>query len=998
MTNSNHLFACLLGGVSAIALTPAAHAQASPGTPQTGAATSQSAPAAGGTVGSEGAGPAEMQQGAGATDPAGTIAAAGTPNDGGGQENADVVVTGSRVTTGANSPTPLTTVSTQALLQSTPTTVADALYKLPVFAGLPAQTRNPGNSGQNGGANNLNLRSIGAARTLVLLNGLRIPENNVDQIPQMMLQRVDIVTGGASAVYGSDAVAGVVNFIVDKNFNGIRVNGSYGISKYGDDQTFRIGGAFGTQIGERLHVEGSVEHYDDPGIFSKLVRPWGRDVFSTQGAGTTANPYRLVKNTRISNTSFGGKINSGPLANQNFSTNGVLVPFVNGTPTGAATIQSGGDGAFFNKASLKTKLKNTQYFGRADYEVTDNINLWAQGSYVDTNNKNNHQNNEFRNYTISATNPFLRPEYQAAMAAARVNTFLIGKMMDQAPPLQPETFLKTYIFSGGLDGKVGIAGSDWSWNVAGTTSRSKQHTFNNANMDGAKAAAALDAVVNPANGAIVCRVTLTNPSAYPGCVPLNIFGPTSESQQAIDYILLKTDFTTVTTLKEITASISGSPFSTWAGPVKVAFSGEAREATVKTDSDFLPTDRVDCSTLGVVPAVGRPLNCSVAANGTSTQPRWVSNVVAGLAKQSVSVKEFAVETDIPLLSDTFVDSFNINAAGRYTDYQTSGVVYTWKVGADLHVNDQIRFRATRSRDILAPSVTQLFGAASVNPSGITDLHTGVNGVAPVQTSSNPDLVPEVANTLTAGVVYRPNWLPRFSLSVDYYRIKIGNGIANVSGNDSTVARICEDSNGVSPLCNLYVRPLPFADRTPANYPTLVLASPLNIAQFLSEGIDFEANLGFDVGEGQVNLRQLVTYTLTQRSQTLPGTTVLDAAGAAGLPSVRAALQAQYVRGPFRFDLLQRYHNSTRRSANPTDVWAEGRVAARTYTDVTFAYDINMLGGTNQIYINVQNVLNTAPAVHGATGGSSSVPGLFLASTNGDDIIGRYFTGGFRFKF
>ncbi|MBU3079049.1 TonB-dependent receptor domain-containing protein [Sphingomonas quercus] len=918
----------------------------------------------------------------------------------GGAPSDEVIVTGSRVVTGNTSPTPLTTVSTANLLQNTPTTVADALYKLPVFAGLPAQTRNPGNSSGNSGANNLNLRSIGAARTLVLFNGQRVPDNNVDQLPQMLMQRVDIVTGGASAVYGSDAVAGVVNFIIDKHFDGLKANGSIGVSTYGDDVTYRLGIAGGTTIG-RLHIEGSVEHYDDPGIFSKLSRPWGRDVWSTQGAGTTANPYREVKNTRISNTSFGGKIVSGPLANQNFSTNGVLTPFINGTATGASTIQSGGDGAFFNTASLKTKLKNTQYFGRADYELTDDINVWAQGSYVDTNNKNNHQTNEFRNYTVSATNAFLRPEYQAAMAAAGVKTFTIGKMMEQAPPLQPETFLKTYIISGGFDGKVSMFGSDWSWDVQGMTSRQKQHTFNNANMDGAKAAAALDAVVDPATGNIVCHVTLTNPSAYPGCVPINIFGPTSESQQAIDYILLKTDFTTITTLKEVNASISGSPFSTWAGPVKFALSGEMREATVKTNSNFQPTDRVDCSTLPLSPAANAktPMNCSIGSDGKSTQARWVSNVVARLPKASVSVKEVAVETDIPLLKDVpFVQSFNINAAARYTDYETSGTVWTWKIGADWHVNDDLRLRATRSRDILAPSVTQLFGAASVNPSGITDLHTGINAVAPVQTNSNPNLVPEVANTLTGGVVYRPSWLPSFSISVDYYRIKIGNAIANVSGNDSTVMRICEDSNGTSPLCSLYVRPLPFSDRSPANYPTLILANPLNIAKFLSEGVDTEVNYGFDVGSGRVNLRGLMTYTAKQRSQTLPGTVVLDAAGAAGLPSIRAVLQAQYVQGPFRFDLLERWHNSTRRSSNPNDVWAEGRVASRGYTDMTIAYDIKMLGGTSQLYLNIQNLFNTAPAVHGATGGSSSVPGLFLATTNGDDIIGRYFTMGFRYKF
>ena len=202
------------------------------------------------------------------------------PAAGGGQVE-EIVVTGSRIIqNGNNMPTPVTVVSTQQLLQNTPSTVADALYKLPVFAGLPAQSRNPGNSGGNSGANSLDLRAIGAARTLVLFNGQRVPANNVDQLPQMLMQRVDIVTGGASAVYGSDAVAGVVNFIIDKNFNGVRVNGQAGVSTYGDGETWRGGIAAGkTLMGGRLHVEGSVEHYDDPGIFSKLVRDFGRDVY-----------------------------------------------------------------------------------------------------------------------------------------------------------------------------------------------------------------------------------------------------------------------------------------------------------------------------------------------------------------------------------------------------------------------------------------------------------------------------------------------------------------------------------------------------------------------------------------------------------------------------------------------------------------------------------------------------------------------------------------------
>ena len=925
----------------------------------------------------------------------------------------EIVVTGSRVIqNGNNSPTPVTVVSTQQLLQSTPSTVADALYKLPVFAGLPAQTRNPGNSGGNSGANSLNLRNIGAARTLVLFNGQRVPANNVDQLPQMLMSRVDIVTGGASAVYGSDAVAGVVNFIIDKNFNGIKVNGQTGVSKYGDGETWRLGVAAGKSfLDGRLHIEGSVEHFNDPGIFSKLVRQSGRDVYSMQGcipqpvngvtsaAGTAGNPYCLVKDTRISNTSFYGKINSSlnaagqnvagaPLTNQVFKVNGVASPFINGGLTGASTIQSGGDGAYFYNASFRTMLINTQYFGRADYELTDNVNVWVQGSYVDGHNKNNHETTEFRNYTLGGQNGFLAPQYRAANAALGVDRMVFGKMFQEAPAKQPESFLDSYIISGGFDGSFQMLGNEWKWEFAGLTSKQKQHTYNNANIDNQKAVAGLDAVINPANGQVVCNVTLTNPSLYPGCVPINVFGGTSTTQDQLNWFLVRTDFTTETRLDEVNASIAGSPFSTWAGPVQFALSGEMRKASQETDSNFQPTDKVDCTGL-------RFNGCQA---GGAPLARWQSSVVARAGKASSSVREVAIEGDIPLLKDApFAESLNLNGAARYTYYNTSGYVTTWKVGGDWHINSQLNFRATRSRDILAPSVAQLFGATSVTPSGITDLHTGVNAVAPVETRSNPNLKPEVANTITAGFVYRPDFVPGFSVAVDYYRIKIANAISNVTGNNATVARQCEASNGTSPLCDLYIRPLPFSDRTPANYPTLILASPLNIASFYSRGIDTEVNYGFEAGPGRVNLRGLMTYQPKQISVNLPGTTPLNAGGAAGLPSKRVNVNVQYVQGPFRVDVMQRWHNATRRNSDPVLVYALDKVPSNYITDLTFAYDVKMLGGTNQLFLNVQNLFNKEPPPHGAVGGSASVPGLFLATTNGDDIMGRYFTLGFRFR-
>jgi len=932
----------------------------------------------------------------------------------------EVVVTGSRVIqNGNNSPTPVTVATTAQLQSTTPSTISDALYKLPVFATNSAQTRNPGNSGGNSGANTLDLRAIGAARTLVLFNGQRVPNGNVDQLPQMLMSRVDIVTGGASAVYGSDAVAGVVNFIIDKNFKGLRVNGQYGVSKYGDDKTWRLGVAGGKSfLDGKLHLEGSVEHYDDPGIFSKLSRKIGREVYSMQGitpqpvngvtsaAGTAGNPYGLVINTRISNTSFGGKIISGPLNDLNFTTNGVLSPFVHGTRTGASTIESGGDGAYFYTASFKTLLKNTQVFGRADYDLTDTVHAWGSVSYVDGHNKNNHQTNEYRSYTLNGQNAFLAPQYRAQLAAAGAagNTFVIGKMMQQAPPLQPETFLKTYMVNGGLDGKLDLFGSDWTWELAALTSKQTQHTYNNANMDNQKSIAALDAVTNPANGQIVCNASLSSDpvvkARYADCVPLNLFGPTSESQAALDYVLLKTDFQTFQKLDDVTASLAGSPFGTWAGPVQVALSGEMRKATAESQSKFGPTDKVDC--LGL-----RYNGCSTTGAAGVGSGRWVSNVVANSPQAQSVIKEVAIESDVPLLKDVpLVQSFNINGAARYTKYDNQGSAgaasqfqaNTWKVGVDWHLNDDLRVRATRSRDILAPSVSQLFGATSVNPAGITDLHTGVNSVAPVQTQSNKDLVPEVANTITAGFVYRPSFIRNFSIAVDYYDIKIDNGIGNVSGNNATTARICEDSNGTSPLCSLFVRPLPFSNRTPANYPTLILSQNLNIAEFHSHGVDTEVNYGFDAGPGRINLRGLYTYQPEQVTVSIPGTTPLDAAGNAGLPSSRVSLRGQYVQGPFTFDVNQRWHNATGRSSDPLAVYALDKVPAYYTTDITFTYNMQMLGGENQVFLNIQNLFNREPPPHGNVGGPSSVPGLFLATTNGDDIMGRYFTAGFRMKY
>ena len=216
---------------------------------------------------------------------------------------AEIVVTGSRVIQNGNSsPTPVTVVGVDDLVGLKPGPVSEALSSLPVFSGSRVADGNPGNGATNSAANVLNLRNLGFYRTLVLFDGHRVPPStydqlvDVDMIPQMLLQRVDVVTGGASAVYGSDAISGVVNYVTDTRFNGVKVNVEGGIANQGDDATADVGVAFGHPfLDDRGHFEASYEYHNDPGVLRRSDRAWGRDVWTVQGGGTDANPYHLVQ-------------------------------------------------------------------------------------------------------------------------------------------------------------------------------------------------------------------------------------------------------------------------------------------------------------------------------------------------------------------------------------------------------------------------------------------------------------------------------------------------------------------------------------------------------------------------------------------------------------------------------------------------------------------------------------------------------------------------------
>jgi iron complex outermembrane receptor protein len=305
-----------------------------------------------------------------------------------------VVVTGSRIVrNGYAAPSPVTVATTAELAATTPSSIPDGLNKLPAFAGSSTTAGTTNAVGGSGGGvavtfggNYLNLRDMGAIRTLVLVDGRRVPPTSLNgqvdtnTLPDMLVQRVDVVTGGASAVYGSDAVTGVVNFILDKNFNGLKVFGQVGDSTYGDARSYRFGVAGGGEIMDRAHVIWSFEEYQNNGIDSHASRPWAANIPDYTGSGTVASPFTLVTNARLNNTTLGGLATSGPFAGQQFTSSGALAAFNAGAPTKTSSVNIGGDGAYYTGLNLVPPLTTEKGFGRFDYDVTSTVKAYLQFS------------------------------------------------------------------------------------------------------------------------------------------------------------------------------------------------------------------------------------------------------------------------------------------------------------------------------------------------------------------------------------------------------------------------------------------------------------------------------------------------------------------------------------------------------------------------------------------------------------------------------------------
>ena len=934
-------------------------------------------------------GPAPLQS----TQQASDEAAASTPDS---VPAADIVVTGSRVIRNGNSsPSPVTVISTQDLAATNPgSTLADSLNQLPAFAGSRGSTSNPTTvgsaAGGNGSANTLNLRNLGTARTLVLMDGHRVPPSlfnsavDVDVVPQMLVQRVDIVTGGVSAVYGSDAMSGVVNYIINRNFEGLRTDASYGLSKYGDATRADIGIAYGRKIGDNLHVEASYEYRNERGVDYRSDRPWLKLVGVT-GAGTTANPYVLQTNLHQSGFPFGGLITNGALSGREFATNGVLTPFVAGTATGTSGIQIGGDGGYWD-SGLVARLEEHQLFGRADYQVSDTVHAFVQGSATLKTNTSFAETSQLNGVTFSRTNAFLPAAYQALIPATQP-TFTFSKFLSEIPRNTAVGDSKQYIFTGGLDGSLGKA--KWALNYVHGRSLLDTDLSNVINRQ--HLSAALDAVTN-ASGQIVCNITITNPGVADGCVPYNAFGPSAASASAIKYVTDTVHFSSVTVMDDVSGEVTGSPFSTWAGEVSTALSGEWRKTSFSSRSSSTPNDFLNCT--------GLRYNC---ATTTTVNDSSFGQDIAG---HSLSVWEVAGEADVPLVKDLpFLRSFNLNGAVRYTKYNVSGSYVTWKAGFDWHVSDALSFRATKSRDIRAPTLYDLYSPTSVVLTRATDLYVNpvVTVTVPNPNYSNPNLTAEIGNTVTGGVIIKPT--RTLSFAIDAYRIKISNAITQINGSSSDIQQACYASGGSSPYCALITRPMGLnGNTTAANQATSFAVEQLNIATVETAGLDFEGNYAGSLFNRTFSVRLLAAYQPHIYFRQ-PGLTTVDqggvgfgALGFSATPAWRITAFGRLQPLPFlTLDVQERWRSAMKLGTDSVGVILNNRIATFATTAVNLSYDVPGTRGNFQFYGNIQNLFDAVPPI-AAYVGNGARAGLRDGFALGDDPRGRYFTAGVRVKF
>ena len=937
----------------------------------------------------------------------------------------EVVVTGSRLNVNKNltAAAPVLTVSKDELNIRGNTRIEDFINVLPqVFAGQAGEVSN----GSTGTAT-LNLRGLGAQRTLVLIDGRRLPYGssvisaaNLDIIPPQLIERVDLVTGGKSAVYGSDAVGGVANFILRDDFEGIEFDAQGGFSQNGNgvdlfDNVLAAGGqpvpgssTDGGELNLALTIGANTE--DGRGNAVIYASYQVNDAITQDNRSISA----CALGASTADTSFGGfgcvgsgnfRLFGGPGGNFFQEEDGNIVPFA-ATPS---TTFNFGPFNFFQRPS-----ERFQIYARGHYDITEDITAFADFSF--TNNSSDAQIAPTASFgtgafSINCDNPFIQggsgPDGTGTSLATvfgcdgttgDVSGITASHRNVEGGPRNSSLDNTAWRLVGGLRGTLV---ENWDFEVFGQFARTNDQSTQTNDFITANLQQAFFAVED-ADGNIVCR------DQSSGCVPYNIFqrGANGESlvtQEALDFIQgigITTGMTEqIVVGGNIQTNLSEygiqSPWSD--ANVGLLVGVEYREDLLEATPDQI----------------------SQTPGGGFTGVGGATLPVSG----SIDVTEFFGELQVPLVTDKeFFKELTVSAEYRYSDYDTSGNGVSNSFSTDAYgfsvtwaPIDDVRFRAQYQRAVRAPNVIELFtgqnqGLANLNQAGVNSNGVGVfdpcatdapiasaaacantgvtaaqfgtildviSGQTQVITGGNPLLDPEVSDTYTVGVVITPEAIPGLTVSVDYFDISVDEAISPGIG-----AQVILDNclaSGEAQFCDLI-------QRSPAG--SLASGGPgfgftttnLNIAELTTSGIDFQVNYSFDLADvgagdlGQIRLDYAATYLDTFDFIPFPGGADIECAGFFGNacgnnlqpvnPDYRHVFQTSWdTPWDFSTTVTWRYFAGTdNQSATAPEV--DQRLRTINYVDWAGNYsineNINIRGG-------ILNIFNVQPPVSLSSG-------------------------------